>query len=145
MAVKQFSVDLQNVPGTLAKLSYQLGYYGINIRGISVVDKPDNSTLRLIVHDPVSAERILKESQIAYTVDEVIAVKMQNVPGALSEITAMLAESNINIKYLYPFISTNINAIIILDTDDNKKAEELINKLDIHKKIITADELYDIP
>ncbi len=141
MAVTQFYILLENIPGTLAEISHRLGYAGINIRGISLVDKEDKSILRIVVNDPVSCERVFKEAGISYTKEEVLAVEMPNVPGALSECAKALGDANINIVYLYPFIARTVNAIVIFKTNKNEEAEKILKeKKGI--KLLTEKELY---
>ena len=142
MSVTQFLMMLENVPGTLAEMAHRLGYAGINIRGISLVEKEDKSILRLVVNDPVAAERVLREAGIQYSTEKVMAVEMPNIPGALSECAKDLGDAGININYLYPFMSRTVNAIVIMKTVDNNKAEKVLSSHG--KKMLSEDELYSL-
>lgn len=142
MSISQFHLVLDNVPGTLAEIASRLGYAGINIRGISLIAKEEKSILRMVVNDPISAERVLREAGISYSINEVIAIELPNVPGALAECAKSLGNTEINIEYLYPFISRTVNAIVILKTNDNKRAEQVLKEHNI--KMLSKDELYSL-
>ena len=140
MGITQFKIEMENVPGTLADLSNRLGYAGINIRGITIQPQDPKSTLYLVVNDPVAAERIFKESATKFEEERVIAVELPNVPGSLAACSKALADEQINILYIYPFIARTPNAIVILMTNDNQKSEGVLQKLGI--TMLTEEQLY---
>lgn len=142
MSITEFTVVLENIPGKLADVAHRMGYAGINIRGISVTDKEDFSILRLVVNDPVAAERVFRESGIQYSIGQVLAVELPNIPGTLSECAKVLTDEQINIDYLYPFIARTVNAIIIIKTANNQKSEEAFKNRKI--KMLSEPELYSI-
>ena len=43
MAIKQISITLENLPGTLMDVSERLGVEGINIRAISVAETAESN------------------------------------------------------------------------------------------------------
>ena len=98
MGVTQFFINLKNIPGSLADISNRLGYAGINIRGITVNVKDDESALYLVVNDPVGAERVFKEGGITYQEERVLAVELPDIPGSLAVCAKSLAEADINIE-----------------------------------------------
>ncbi|MCD4783511.1 MAG: hypothetical protein K8T10_06735 [Candidatus Eremiobacteraeota bacterium] len=141
MAVTQFSITMDNVPGSLADISNRLGYAGINIRGISLIkSSKKKSLLHLVVNDPVGAERIFREGAIEYEEGRVLAIELPNVPGALSECAKAMGDGKVNIEYLFPFISRTPNAIVILMTDNIDRTEEILEQTNI--RMLTEEELY---
>lgn len=142
MAVTQFCISLDNVPGKLAELSNRLGYAGINIRAISLNSSKKTSRLHLVVNDSVGAERVLHEAGMSFIEERVLAVELPNVPGALAECSKVLAEEDVNIEYMYPFISRTPNAVIIMKTDNLIKTEEKLMKRKV--RMLGEDELYSL-
>ena len=142
MGVTQFIISMENIPGALADIANRVGYAGINIRGISVVGVGEKSTLYLVTNDPVATERVFKEGGIKFVEDRVVAIELEDIPGALSECSKSLADAGINIEYLYPFIARTPNAIVILKTDKIDETEEILVNKNI--KMLTEEELYKL-
>lgn len=130
-SVIQFSAILQNVPGTLADVTRELAYWGINIRGISIVDSEDYSILRFVANDPIKTERILKEKNFAFQTTQVIAIRIPDEPGSLSKVSKFLADNNINIIYLYPTVCSRIGAVLIMKTDKTETAISVLESAGI--------------
>ena len=59
--MKQLSVFVENVAGSLMKVTQELVNDKINIRAISSFDTPEFGILRLIVDKPEEAVQCLKE------------------------------------------------------------------------------------
>jgi len=99
--VEQISVFLANRPGALADLCTALTEQRINIRALTVVDTMDVGMLRLVVDDPDSAKKALKNSGAAYMVVPVVALAMDNAPGAFADVARTMADHEVNIEYAY--------------------------------------------
>jgi hypothetical protein len=143
MGITQISISLNNLPGALSEIARLLGYSGINIRGVSVVEGKKTSILRLIVSDYFRAERILKENGIDFKEETVLAVEISNNAGALSKCAKALSDGGVNVNYIYsfyPFASSEKNAHLILKTDSIEEAEKAFAHSDV--KIITEKEIY---
>ncbi|MCL2678112.1 MAG: amino acid-binding protein [Clostridiales bacterium] len=101
--IKQISVFLENKEGRLAKVTKILAQEKINIRALCVADTADFGILRLIVNRPDAACAFLKKAGFAVTITEVIAVKMADSPGSLSDFLQVLRECGVNLEYMYAF------------------------------------------
>ena len=55
MNVKQISVELKHVPGTLHEMTNILADNGISIRALTVANSTDTSTVRIIVDNVIWA------------------------------------------------------------------------------------------
>ncbi|MCL5037508.1 MAG: ACT domain-containing protein [Chloroflexi bacterium] len=125
-SIIQFSAVLHNVPGTLSEITRELSYWGVNIKGISVVESEDYSIMRFVVDDPVKAERILKEKSFDYKKTDVIAMRIPHEPGALSRVANLMGDKNINIQYLYLAVDITGNATLIVKFDKTESARLLL-------------------
>lgn len=114
MKVKQISIFLENKSGRLAQVTRVLGNNKINIRALSIADTTDFGILRLIVNDPDSAYRALKEAGFTVSTTDVIAVEVGDEPGGLARVLEILQEVNINIEYLYAFLQKATNAALVV-------------------------------
>lgn len=142
MFIKQISIVLKNVPGTLADLSDILGKEGVNIRAISVADTSDVSTVRFVVDEPTKALNILKSREFTVCETDVLAVETPDHPGGLYAVVRPLKDANINVHYLYPFLGRlSEQAIVILGVDKIEEAEKVLKQNWVH---IIGKELYNL-
>ena len=94
MAIKQISVFVENKKGKLAEIIKTVSEANINIQAMSLADTKDFGILRLIVSDTDKALKLLSEDTIVKTTD-VLAVKMDDIEGALYKVLQALDEADI--------------------------------------------------
>ena len=139
---KQISVFLENKAGRLSHVTRVLGDAGINIRALSIADTSDFGILRLIVNDPGKAYRILKEADFTVSETEVVAVQVPD-PGGLATVLEQMAESGLNIEYLYAFLGTSEkDALVVFKVEDLAKACNTFEAKGI--KFIDEKHLYEL-
>jgi len=127
MAIKQLSVFVENKQGKLADLVKVLSNAGINIRALSIADTKDFGILRLIVSDVDKIKEVLKDDYIAVVTD-VVAAKMSDEAGSLSNILEILDKDGVNIEYMYAFTSSSNNgAYVVIRVDNNDEAEKVLS------------------
>jgi len=128
MAVtRQFNIFLPNRPGELAKLCTALAKAKINIVAVSVSDTIDHGVVRLVTDKNARARAVLKKRKIPFSENNVLSVKMLNVPGALALAAAKLARARINIEYLYGSTTAAKGpATIVLRLSDEKRAAKIL-------------------
>jgi len=97
----QLSVSLENVPGQLGRLCRILAHANVNIRGISISDAADISTIRLCVSDPAAAKRALREAGLSFVAQDVLVVELEDRPGALERLAIRLGDAGVNVQYIY--------------------------------------------
>ena len=132
MYIKQISIFLENKPGRLLSITRILEENGIDIRALSVSDTKDFGILRLIVSAPDKACAVLRDAGCTVTLTEVIGIGVTDKPGGLAEAVEVLNDNNINVEYMYAFISrTDDIAYVILRVEDNAKASEILKKNNI--------------
>ena len=128
MAIKQISVFVENKQGTLCGITEALATNGIDMNALTLADTTDFGIMRMIVTDTEKAKAVLTEKGYLVKVNHVVAVEMENKPGALSEIISILGDAGMNIEYLYAFIAVcGKNARVVLRLEDNAKAEALLS------------------
>ena len=138
--VKQISVFLENKSGRLAEVTEILAKNDIDIRALSIADTADFGILRLIVNNPEKAETILKEKGFAVKITDVLAINVDDTPGALAKVLKILNDAGLSVEYLYAFIgNAEKSALVMLRVEDNASALKVL--LDNNVKIPTEDEL----
>ena len=132
MYIKQISVFVENRQGRLAEITEEIAKHGVDIRALSLADTTNFGILRLIVDKPYEAEKILKEAGCTVSLTAVIAIAIDDQPGALSKALRVMADGGISVEYLYAFISKETGrASVILRVDDGDVAVEILNKNNI--------------
>lgn len=143
MFIKQISIFLENKSGRLAEVTKALGEKNIDISALSIADTTDFGILRIIVNDPDTAEKILKDEGFAVSVSDVLAIGVADEPGGLSKALIALNENNIGIEYMYAFVSkTEDEALVILRVEDPERAVEVLKTRGI--KVLTPSEVYNL-
>jgi len=125
--IKQISIFLPNHPGTLAKLTKLFMENKINMRALTVSETADYGILKIIVDKTEEAANILDKNQYLTAITHVIAVKVEDKPGALHQIAKMLGDDGINIDYLYSTIVKEA-AVIVLRVSDNNEAVKILQE-----------------
>lgn len=133
MTIKQLTVFVENKKGTLLSVTNTLSKSNINIRALSVAETQDFGILRLIVNDTNAAMKALEETDYLVKLIDVIGVKIGDQPGKLNEALEVLANANINVEYLYAFMTrTEKHAYVVLRVEDNAVAEDVLKNAGFH-------------
>ncbi len=142
MLTKQISIFLENKTGRLAKVTQVLGEYDIDIRALSIADTTDFGVLRLIVNQPEKAKEILRQSGFTVSINNVIAIEVEDKPGGLSKALTLLEKKGISIEYMYAFVGNcePQKAMVILRVENPERALEILKEEDI--RIKSADDVY---
>lgn len=129
MAIKQLSIFVENREGTLVTVTDAIAKAGVDIRAMSVADTNDFGIFRLIVTDVDKAKAALDEAGAFVSVTEVVGVALEDKPGALAKVVKILADNNINIEYMYAFITVSKQfAYVVLRVADNAETEKILTE-----------------
>jgi hypothetical protein len=107
---KEFSLVIEDRPGTLGKLCRALADRGINILAFQTF----GTSTRLVVDNPTTAKTVLDGEPYSYTEAEVAQVKLLHRPGELARVASRLGEASININYAYGGLEAGTNAPLII-------------------------------
>jgi hypothetical protein len=141
--VKQISVFLENKPGMLDKATKILQKANIDIRALALAETADFGLLRLIVDNPDAAVKTMNGGGLSAIIHEVLAVELDDRPGGLSAVTGALAKDNVNIEYMYAFVSRKADkAYVVLRPSDLAAAKKSLEKNRI--KLATDKDIQDI-
>ncbi len=133
MALKQVTVFVENKKGALVAITNTLAKHDINIRALSIADTQDFGILRLIVTDYEKAMQTLSAEGFLVKGTAVVGVKIGDEPGKLSTALDVLDKADINMEYLYAFMSrTEKHAYVVLRVADNASAEKALEGAGFH-------------
>lgn len=143
MNIKQLSIFVENKQGRLADITEILSKANANIRALSIADTTDFGILRLIVDTPEPAALALKEAGITVSITNVIAVGIDDVPGAFARPMRILADSGIDVEYMYAFITRKSEkAYVILRVADNDAATKIL--MDNGVELLDEESFHDL-
>lgn len=122
MSIHQISVFLENRTGQLAEITQLLAQNEVDIRAISIAETADYGLARMIVDDAQKASAVLLEHGDVLSMTPVWAVEVPDTPGGLAELLGALAESNVDVEYMYSlFAHKNEKAYMVLRISDEEK------------------------
>ena len=129
---KELRLTVDNKVGVLNMISSLLADRGINIEALIGYERTDEkmSTIRLVADDIRRAADVLREKKIGSVEElDIVTVDMENTPGALSSMTKLLAQKEINIRYIYATSHIDHALVrVVLSTNNNEGAYVALKK-----------------
>lgn len=97
----EFTVVLEDRPGTLARLCTVLGEAGVNIEAIQGMSRDGKSIVRFVPRDLDTAAPALRRAGLHFTAREVLIVRVLDEPGMLGDVALVMSHAGINIDAVY--------------------------------------------
>lgn len=141
MSIKQLSVFVENKKGKLVEIMQSLAANGIDIRALSLADTTDYGILRMIVNDTEKAVVALKAADCVVSITEVLGVAVSDTPGSFAAAVQSLADSGVNLEYVYAFITPQKGyAYVVMRVTDNDAATAILQNAGV--KVLDDEELH---
>ena len=139
----QISVFIENKEGRIKKAINTLSEAKVNIRALSVGDTAKYGILRLIVSDNETAIKSLEADGFIVKESEVVVAVVPDKPNGLNSTLSILDDADINLEYIYAFVSSQPNeAIVAMKVEDTEKAIKVFEKN--NAKILKKEDLEKI-
>jgi len=103
--IKQFTIAVENQPGTVADIAKTLGDAKVNILSLVGTAQGTGGTLLLIVEDARRAKKALDAARIAYQETAAEEIELGNKPGTLAESLRKLAAKGVNLTSIHAMAS----------------------------------------
>jgi hypothetical protein len=127
MNITQLSVFLENKPGRLQHVLKVLADRAINIQTLTIAEVSDFGILRMIVNRPDEAYAALKAEHITCSRTDVLAVALEDTPGALHRLIEAFSRRQLNIEYMYAYTDRHgEHSIMIFCFDDIEAAKQAL-------------------
>jgi len=128
--MKEFTIRLEDRPGTLGKLCQTLAEENVNILAYQqFAHEKGQGSVRLVVDNPDKTRTTLNSKRADFNETEVAKVTLANRPGELARVASRLGEEGININYGYSGAEPGANAsFLILGVADAGKALKLVER-----------------
>lgn len=115
---KQFTIDVQNQPGVVARIARTLGAAKVNILALLGTAQGTSGTLQLVVDDARRARKALDESKIRYQETTAEEYELPNKPGALAECLDKLAAKGVNLNSICATVSKGGKKAVVVCTGE---------------------------
>ena len=110
---KEFTLLIEDRPGTLGRVCRALADRNVNILGVHSFPIGGKSVTRFIVDNPTTAKTVFEGQPLSFTETDVVQVKLPHRPGAIARAASQLGEANININYAYCGLESNTNTPLV--------------------------------
>jgi len=127
---KEFTIRLEDKPGTLGKLCQALAAQDVNILAYQQFPhEKGKGSVRLVVDNPDKTRATLDRQRADYKETEVAKVMLANRPRELARVASRLGDQGININYGYSGAEPGASAsFLILGVADAGKAVKLLEQ-----------------
>lgn len=140
MKIQQLSIFIENEPGHLLAPCKALADAGVNILTLSLSDTREYGIVHFIVDDWQRAKTVLEQGGLVVNVAEVVALEVDDQPGGLARMLAIISEGGLNIEYMYAFtFGCNKKAVLVFRFEDPASAVEHLTKSGVN--LFGASEL----
>lgn len=127
MNIPQLSVFLENKPARLQNVLQVLADHAVNIKFFTIAEVKDFGILRMIVDRPEVAHAALKAAHFTCSLADVLAVALDDAPGALLRLIDTFSKRGINIEYMYAFTDRHgAHSITIFRFEDPEGARQAL-------------------
>lgn len=128
MIVDQVSVFVENKPGALADIAARLAEAGVDLNALTIADTSEFGVMRFLSDSPKKALALLKLNGWVASLTPVVAVRMDDRPGALAQILMMFSDEEIMVEYMYAFVAQEEgHAYVVFRVQDAEQAERLLS------------------
>lgn len=115
-----------------AKIARLLGDNGINMQAFTVSETEDFGIARIITPTEQTdrAMALLKANSYAVSVNQVLYIKCDNVPGSMANIMEKLAAAGISVEYMYAFSDSKSSVSrVVIRPDRLEEANTIVQEL----------------
>jgi hypothetical protein len=139
MIAYQLSVFAENRPGRLDHITGVLAQANINIRAIKISDLGEHGVVKMLVDDPGSAYRALKQAGLLVSQKEIVAVAVEDRPGGLHDVLQILTRQRVNVEDSYGFVLRD-RAVLVIEVADVAETMVLLKAAGLH--LLSKQEIY---
>jgi hypothetical protein len=122
-----FTVDVKNQPGELARLCEAMAGGGVNLV-LSATTRGEGGTVVFIADDEASAQTVLENTGIEYTMRPALTIRMENQPGTGAATFRKLANAGVNADLLLPVRVSDDLFFAVICVDDADKARHALGE-----------------
>jgi hypothetical protein len=137
---KILAIFVEDKLGQLALTTQTLAEAGVNIRWVTIATSDKFGIMKFLVDDTEKAVQALRHNGFTVSLNEVLAIEVQDQPGGLQAVAQTLAQHRISIENASGFvIASKKKAVLILEVENLETVEKLVRSKHLH--VVSEDEL----
>ena len=137
--IRQFVIHAENKVGWLNDMVSKLNGADVHVMAISVLDTTDSALVRMVTNYPDETREILQRLGITHSERKIVAVEMPN-EGSLKHVTSALLQAEINIHYVYPFLTwPNDRPVLAIGLEDEDVAIDVLTRNNL--RVLSQEDL----
>jgi hypothetical protein len=125
-AVKLVAVFAENKLGQMARITRVLADAGVNIRWMTIATSETFGVIKFLVDPCDRAFQALKEAGFTASLVEVLAIEIEDKPGAFHELAETLARHQVNVQNSSGMVANN-RAILLIEVRDPEQARAALS------------------
>ena len=137
--IRQFVIHAENKVGWLNDMVSKLNSADVHVMAISVLDTTDSALVRMVTNYPDETREILRQLGITHSERKIVAVEIPN-EGSLKHVTSALLQAEINIHYVYPFLTwPNDRPVLAIGLEDEDIAIDVLTRNNL--RVLSQEDL----
>jgi hypothetical protein len=137
---KILAIFVEDKLGQLALTTQTLAEAGVNIRWVTIATSDKFGIMKFLVDDTEKAVQALRHNGFTVSLNEVLAIEVQDQPGGLQAVAQTLAQHRISIENASGFvIASKKKAVLILEVENLETVEKLVRSKHLH--VVSENEL----
>jgi hypothetical protein len=121
--IKQFTIAVENRPGSVAEIARTLGSAKVNILSLRGTVQGASGTIELVAEDARRAKKALDDAKISYQETAAEEYELPNKAGALAQCLEKLAARGVNLKSIHATASKGgRKAVVVCTAEAEAKA-----------------------
>ncbi len=122
----EISMELEDEPGSLARIAEALAEANINIETMCAIGKVAPN-VALVTEQIPQTRAVLDRLDVNYTVTELIKMVMPDQPGVLASFSRRIADAGLNLNSIYILSKYQGDTELVFSVDDTEKARQVLN------------------
>ena len=138
--VRLVSVCVEDRIGELARMTKVLAEVGVSIRWLTIASGLQVGVIKLLVDRTETAQAALADHGYTVSLGEVLAVEVDDKPGALARVVETLARHRLHVVNASgPLIGSGSGAVLLIELDDLEQAQLALKGHQV--RLITEEDL----
>ena len=125
-AVKLLAVFAENKLGQMARVTKVLADAGVNIRWMTIATSESFGVIKFLVDQCDRGFTALKDAGLTASLVEVLAVEIEDKPGAFHELAQTLTRQQVNVQNSSGLVANN-RAILLIEVRDPQQARAALD------------------
>lgn len=124
--MKQFSVEVPDNVGSLAKVTEALARGAVNIQALASERRNGQGLIHVVTNDERSTREILEKEYFNFNECDILVLSLMDRPGELSKYARKLSDAGVNVDNVYILSTKNGKTEVALNVNDSIKAKKAI-------------------